>query len=198
MSKVILASQSPRRRELLSLHGIDYEAVVSKVDEKAIEALFDGQPSELVRKLAEAKAEEVFARTGTDKPIIAADTVVEIDSQVLEKPKSEQEAAEMLRHLSGRTHAVHTGVAVIVGGRKETFTETASVTFRELTDREIAHYVASGQPMDKAGAYGIQGIASKFISSINGDYFTVVGLPLCRLSTLLRDKFGIDFTDLSV
>ena len=185
MKTVLLASKSPRRLELLSMLGYEVEVTVSQVDESGITA---PSPALLTERLATLKAEEVYSRLSPeDIPVIAADTVVEHDGKVLGKPKDEADARAMLRALSGTSHLVHTGLAVIHNGLLRTCVETAAVRFRPLTDEEIERYIKSGQPFDKAGAYGIQGPAGAFVEGIEGDFFTVVGLPLCRLTLLLRE-----------
>ena len=185
MKTVLLASKSPRRRELLTMLGYDVEVAVSLVDESGITA---SSPALLTERLATLKAEEVYHRLSpSDRPVIAADTVVELNGRVLGKPKDEDEARTMLRALSGSIHLVHTGLAVIRNGILRSCVETATVRFRSLTEEEIEAYVRSGQPMDKAGAYGIQGPAGAFVAGIEGDFFTIVGLPLCRLTLLLRE-----------
>ena len=185
---IILASASPRRRELLSLFpGQTLQVIPALGEEAACEGM---SPSETVLALSRAKAEEVAARcrsTGIEGVIIAADTVVATEQEILGKPRAAQHATEMLRSLSGHTHRVFTGVTVIAGARVQTAVEETAVTFRKLTEREIAAYVATGDPMDKAGAYGIQGIASLFVEKLDGDYFNVMGLPLCRLSQMLSE-----------
>lgn len=182
MMQVVLASKSPRRLELLRMLGLDVIQSVSDVDESKVSA---NSPVELVEKLSLLKAEAVRGSMGDALPIIAADTVVEYDGNILGKPKSPENAKEMLRTLSGRTHNVHTGLTIIYGGKTVTDAVSAKVTFRELSDAEIDAYVASGDPMDKAGAYGIQCFAGCFVKGIEGDYFSIVGLPVCRVSEIL-------------
>ncbi len=165
--------------------GYDVEVAVSRVDESGVTA---DTPAALTERLASLKAEEVYSRLSPeDIPVVAADTVVELNGQVLGKPKDEDDARAMLRALSGASHLVHTGLAVIRNGVRRSCVETAAVRFRPLTEEEIERYVLSGQPMDKAGAYGIQGPAGAFVEAIEGDFFTIVGLPLCRLTVLLRE-----------
>lgn len=185
---IILASASPRRRELLEMLGVQNMTVMPAQGE---EASCEGMsPSDAVLALSRAKAEEVAQRcseAGRSGIIIAADTVVASEQNILGKPRSEAHAAEMLRSLSGRTHKVYTGVTIIAGSRVLAAAEETAVTFRSLSEREIAAYIATGEPMDKAGAYGIQGIASLFVEKIDGDFFNVMGLPLCRLAQLLSE-----------
>ena len=186
---LILASTSPRRRELLGLLGLPFEVVASRYDESLLPP--DGlTPDEYVTRLAFGKASEVAARTEGDALVIGADTTVILDGQTLNKPADAADACRMLRLLSGRTHQVYTGLCLIAvqhGVRENAQTDHAvtDVTFDTLADETIAAYVATGEPLDKAGAYGIQGKALSFIPGIQGDYFNVVGLPfknarLCR------------------
>lgn len=188
--EIILASGSPRRKELLSLMGISsFRVAVSDFDESSVGAL---PPQQLVETLSRGKAGAVQALPGNENALIlAADTVVALDDTVLGKPHSGEEAAAMLRSLSGRTHRVYTGFTVLSPDRAETGSECTLVTFRPLTEDEIAHYVATGEPMDKAGAYGIQGIGGQLIEGITGDFFNVMGLPVCRLAGVLR-SFGVN------
>jgi len=186
--RLILASASPRRRELLERFGLPFEVVPARGEESAPEGL---PPGELVRLLAEQKAAEV-ARTVPDAAavIVSADTVVEIDGEVLGKPGTPERAAAMLRRLSGRTHRVWTGVCVRRGDERRTDAACTEVRFRSLAEEEIAAYVRTGEPLDKAGAYGYQSLACLFVEEIRGDYFNVVGLPLCLLGQMLR-AFGV-------
>ena len=183
---LVLASASPRRRELLSVVGInDFKVLPSEAEEKTEQ----GQtPRETVTALSRRKAEDVARRVPEDT-VIAADTMVFLDGKLLGKPKSRVEAAEMLRELSGKCHSVYTGVTV--SGPNGTITDVCEtrVFFRKLTEHEIDAYVDSGEPMDKAGAYGIQGRAAVFVEKIEGDYYNVVGLPLCMLYEML-EKVG--------
>ena len=182
MRPVVLASGSPRRRELLGQMGIeDFEGLPAQGEETAPEGL---APDALVARLALQKAREVAALR-PEATVIGADTVVALDGRVLGKPSDEEEAREMLSALSGRRHQVYTGMAVLSGGQAFTHVECTQVEFRPLTAEEIAAYVATGESMDKAGAYGIQGRACVFIRGIQGDYYNVVGLPVCALHELL-------------
>ena len=183
--RVILASGSPRRRDLLRGLGLEFEVIVSP-DEEAPHP--DLSPEELVKALAEEKAAGVLALDGDGSAvIIAADTVVELDGKVLGKPGTPERAEAMLAALSGRAHRVWTGVCVRRGGRALSRAECTQVHFRELSAREIRAYTNTGEPMDKAGAYGIQGLACLFVREICGDYFNVMGLPLCTLGLMLRE-----------
>lgn len=185
--KIVLASGSPRRRELLNTIGLeDFDICPAIGEEKADASL---PPGGLVKALSLAKAREVF-EAHRDCTVIAADTIVWADGRVFGKPHSEEDAFNMLRTLSGTSHEVYTGVSVIKGDTVLSEAECTEVFFRELSDDEIREYIATGEPMDKAGAYGIQGRASLLVEKINGDYFNVVGLPLCRLGQMLR-KIGV-------
>ena len=179
---LILASASPRRRELLGLFRIPFEICVADIDE----AMDPGKPPfDEVARVSRLKALAV-PREKTDT-VIAADTIVVCQGKVLGKPHSEEEAVDMLRLLSGRDHQVMTGVTVLREDRCETFTEVTDLHFRELSDREIRSYVATGEPMDKAGSYGIQGGAALFCTHMVGDFYNVMGLPVCRLGQVLRE-----------
>ena len=180
---IILASQSPRRRELLSMLGVENLKIIPAVSEER--APEGASPADTVKALAMAKATEVLEKAAPGDIVIGADTIVSIDGAILGKPKSEAEAFDMLSRLSGRTHTVYTGVAVLSGNERSNEVEATEVTFRSLTEREILAYIATGEPMDKAGAYGIQGKGSLLISGIKGDYFNVVGLPLNLLGQML-------------
>ena len=194
MKKIILASKSPRRLELLRMLGLNVETASPDIDESAVEA---DSPSHLAEKLAKTKAEKVYRDLHPEGcPVVAADTLVEIGGKILGKPRSVAEAGEMLRMLSGKLNYVHTGLAVIYSGTFASAVETATVHFRELSDDEIESYIMSGEPMDKAGAYGIQGRAGAFVDRIEGDFFSIVGLPLCRLVTLLRNTMGLTLSDM--
>ena len=186
--KLILASQSPRRRELLARMGLDFTVISPRIDE---EAYSDSDPAALVGTLSREKALAVARDQDPETLVIAADTVVVLDGQALGKPGDEAEAAAMLSALSGRSHEVYTGVTVCQGDRADTEAECTQVTFRALTQGEIRHYVATGEPMDKAGSYGIQGFGSLLVEGIRGDYFNVVGMPVCRLGRMLA-AFGVD------
>ena len=182
---IVLASASPRRRELLQMLGVRDLVILPAVgEEKAGRAL---PPDELVKALAAHKAREVAEKCEKDDVIVAADTIVWHDEQVYGKPHTEADAMRMLRELSGDTHAVYTGVCVRRGGQELLAAERSAVRFRTLTDAEIAAYIGTGEPMDKAGAYGIQGKGSLFVEGIEGDFFNVVGLPLCRLGLMLKE-----------
>ena len=186
--RIILASQSPRRRELLERMGISqFDVIPAKGEERSDPNL---TPEQLVEELSRQKAAEIAA-DHPDALIIAADTVVAVDGSVLGKPHSREDAQDMLKRLSGREHTVYTGVTVRLGDRADTGHEAAAVRFRPLSEADIAHYVATGEPMDKAGAYGIQGYGAMLVEGIDGDYYNVMGLPVCRLARMLAG-FGLD------
>lgn len=181
---LVLASQSPRRRELLYQIGIDdFKIIPSQKEEKKDPSL---TPKDLVMHLSRQKAEEVAGKCSRDDIIIAADTVVSLKGQILGKPKDREDGARMLSLLSGNKHEVFSGVAVKKGDLILNEYEETAVYFREMTEEEISWYLSTGEPMDKAGAYGIQGIGIRFISRIEGDYSNVVGLPICRLLSMLE------------
>ena len=180
--QLILASASPRRKELLSLFHIPFTVRISDIDETMDPSK---APYDEVARVSRLKAEAV-PREETNT-VIAADTIVVCEGRVLGKPRTEAEAMEMLRSLSGRDHQVMTGCTVIAPKGRRTFTEVTDLHFRELSDAEICRYVASGEPMDKAGAYGIQGGAALFCQRMAGDYYNVMGLPVCALYECLRE-----------
>lgn len=179
--QLILASGSPRRKELLSLFRIPFTVVPADVDETMDPAK---APCDEVARLSAKKARAV--KREPDDVVIAADTIVVCEGKVLGKPKSEENAYHMLSLLSGRDHQVMTGCTVLRGEKSETFTEVTDLHFRTLSEREIRAYIASGEPMDKAGAYGIQGGAALFCRRMEGDYYNVMGLPVCRLWQTLQ------------
>lgn len=187
--KIILASQSPRRRELLERMGLEPFEIRPAVGEEIASPTLS--PAQLVEELSRQKAAEIARTAEASDVIIAADTVVAADGRVLGKPHSREEAAEMLRFLSGRTHTVYTGITARQGETVFTEHEATDVLFRPLSEAEIAAYVDTGEPMDKAGAYGIQGRGCVLVEGIRGDYYNVMGLPVCRL-TLMLHRFGID------
>lgn len=183
---LILASASPRRRELLARFGVPFT-----VDPAAGPELPPpgADPAHIVMALSEAKAIETAARHPGDL-VIGADTIVELGGDILGKPADEADAFRMLRRLSGNEHRVFTGVTLVRGEERLSGAEMTRVFFRDMTDAEIRAYIATGEPMDKAGAYGYQGVAGLFVERIDGDYFNVVGLPLCRLGRML-DSMGV-------
>lgn len=178
---VILASASPRRRELLTLIGIPHEVQPADIDESY---LVGEVPREHAERLAREKASLALR---ADAVVIGSDTIVVVDGDVLGKPRDEAQAAQMLRCLSGRSHVVMTGVAVRWRGRLASGVEEVGVTFRSLSDEEIARYIATREPMDKAGAYGIQGFGATIVERVDGDYFAVMGLALGKLVVLCRE-----------
>ena len=215
MENIILASQSPRRQEILSLGGYEYKVCVSSAEAQIPpEELENLTPQELVEKLARVKAEDVYRRSCSKNmeastpdnqaadsveeiTVIGADTVVAVDGCVLGKPKTEDEAKQMLARLSGRTHDVFTGVCILWTNpdtpaeiQGNTFHCHTKVTFYPMTEEEINNYVATGDCMDKAGAYGIQSGAAKYIQGIEGDYLNVVGLPLSKIYHVLNEKLS--------
>lgn len=188
--RVILASQSPRRRDLLDLVRIVHEVRPADIDERYLPG---ETPRAHAERLAREKAQAIHE--DDDAVVIGSDTIVVVDGDVLGKPKDEVDAARMLRRLSGRTHIVITAVAVSWRGRIESGAEEVDVTFHPLDDEAIAGYIATGEPMDKAGAYGIQGYGATIVQRVDGDYFAVMGLPLQRLVRIcerlgLRYPFG--------
>ena len=185
--ELVLASASPRRRELLEQLGLSFSVRVADIDESRLPG---ETPEMLVQRLAAGKAKAAF-RTG--EVVVAADTVVAVDGTVLGKPKDADDAVRMLKMLSGRSHFVYTGICVFDGVTTVSETVATEVTFIPMSDEEIHRYIASGEPLDKAGAYGIQGLAARYISGIRGDHYNVVGLPVCRLSNVLKNSFSFDF-----
>lgn len=186
--KIVLASKSPRRKELLSMLDLEFEIITADIDETLNP---DISVCETVSHLSYQKAAAVAEKVDEDTVIISADTVVEYGGKIFGKPKDEFDAEKTLKLLSGNTHNVFTGVTVLQGKKSLTETVKTEVSFRDISDSEISAYIKSREPMDKAGAYGIQGRASKFVNHINGDYFNVVGLPVCTLSIMLKE-FGIN------
>ena len=186
---IILASNSPRRRELLERIGVTgFTVAAPNVDESVEPGL---SPADMVERLSLRKAKAAAGRFGPDDLILAADTVVALDGAVLGKPQDEDDAFAMLSALSGREHRVYTGVTVLRGDRAVTQHEETAVTCRELSPDEIRGYIATGEPLDKAGAYGIQGVGALLVSGIRGDYSNVMGLPVFRLGRILSG-FGLD------
>ena len=182
---LILASQSPRRRELLGLTGLDFIVRVADIDETMDP---EKAPFDEVARVSRMKAEAV-ARKPEDV-VIAADTIVVCEGKVLGKPRDEEDAFRILSLLSGRHHEVMTGMTVVRGDEVITHTEVTRIHFRQLHPEEVRAYIATGEPMDKAGAYGIQGGAALFADGMEGDYYNVMGLPVCRLGMILR-SFGL-------
>jgi septum formation protein len=184
---IVLASASPRRADLLRAAGLDFEATPAHADE----SVRPGEsPETYVRRVAEAKARAVLPRAG-GRPVLAADTVVIVDSRILGKPEDGRDAAEMLRLLSGRDHQVMTGVTLAHNGEVRTHVAVTDVTFATLTEEEIGWYVASGEAFDKAGAYAVQGLASRFVTRVDGSYSNVVGLPVALVYRMLTEAGAI-------
>lgn len=186
--RVILASQSPRRRELLALVGIDHEVLPADINE---DVRAGEQAVPYTERLAREKAAAIAAKH-SEAYVIAADTTVVVDGDILGKPVDQADARAMVKRLSGRSHTVCTGIAVAHGGRIESAVEQVEVTFRSLSDAEIAAYVETGEPMDKAGAYGIQGWGATIVERVDGDYFSVMGLGLRRLVELF-ERHGVRY-----
>lgn len=193
MTKIILASGSPRRRELLEVMGLEFEVIVSDADESSVseDVPVELYVQELALLKAAATAKSVIRRKSA--LIISADTIVTFDGEILGKPKDEQDAFNMLKRLSGRTHAVYTGYCVMRMRDGKTVCDRVrtEVTFKSLSDEKIWSYIKSGEPMDKAGSYGIQGKGSVLVGDISGDYFNVVGLPVSALSDTLENEFDV-------
>lgn len=182
MEEIILASGSPRRKEILTGMGISFTVVPSRYEEDNGRKI---SPEKLVRLQAEGKAKEVFARTDGTSPVLGADTIVSLDGAVLGKPRDAADAERMLRLLSGRTHHVITGTAVISRGEIRSRADVTEISFRNISEEEIRAYIASGEPMDKAGAYAVQGGARAFVTEIRGSFSNVVGLPKSAVRELL-------------
>ena len=182
---IILASTSPRRKELLSMAGIEYTCIPSDAEE----IIPDDLPADKVPEhLSFIKADAVF-RSHPEDTVIGADTIVYVDGEILGKPKDKDDAFFMLKKLSGRTHTVFTGVTVISPAGRKSFTSSTEVEFYNLSDDEIQRYIETGEPMDKAGAYGIQGYGSILVKRICGDYFTVMGLPVAEVARAIAKVF---------
>ena len=179
--QLILSSQSPRRQELLRLFRLPFTVKVADIDETMDPT---EPPAQEVARVSHLKAQAVSC--DPEDVVIAADTIVVCNGQVLGKPKDEEDAFRMLKLLSGRDHQVMTGMCILYQGQATVCTEITDIHFRELTDREIRNYIRTGEPMDKAGAYGIQGGAALFAQRMSGDYYNVMGLPVCRLGMLLK------------
>ena len=186
MKPLILASNSPRRKELLTQARLSFSVVASTIDEQVDLSL---APEQVVQSLALQKANDVFSRH-QDAVVIGADTVVVLKGKILGKPQDREDAKETLRALSNQTHSVYTGVAIVLANQQFTFSVETKVTFWPLVDGEIDAYLDSGEPFDKAGSYGIQGLGALFVKEIVGDYFNVVGLPLSKTVRELK-KVGI-------
>jgi septum formation protein len=182
IKKIILASQSPRRVQILAQMGIDCLVMPADIDETALSG---ESPSDYVLRLAEQKALAIIAKHNTDLPILAADTTVALGSQIFGKPENDADAFNMLKQLSNSTHQVHTAIALAFNGKVETALNTTQVTMMVLTDAMISEYIATGEPTDKAGSYAIQGLAGCWIARIEGSYTGVMGLPVHETAMLL-------------
>ena len=197
--RIVLASKSPRRREILEMLGVCFEIISADADESS--PLTD--PEALVRELALRKGRatrELLRERGEwneQTLVIASDTVVAIGNRILGKPRDDADAAEMLRMLSGKDHRVISGVALLCGARESADFDSTAVRFESMSESDIAWYVQSGEPRDKAGAYAVQGLASLWIKGLNGDYFNVVGLPVHRLNLLCKEFLGKQLTELN-
>ena len=189
---LILASQSPRRRELLGLTGLDFTVRVADIDETMDPGK---EPFDEVARVSRLKA--LAVQREPEDVVIAADTIVVCGDEVLGKPRDEEDAFRILSLLSGRSHEVMTGMTVLRGNEAVTHTEVTKIRFRQLHPAEIRAYIATGEPMDKAGAYGIQGGAALFADQMEGDYYNVMGLPVCRLAMILR-SFGLPIWGVTV
>ena len=187
--KIILASKSPRRQEILETMGVQFEIDVADVDESVDESF---SPIEAVCEISKRKAGKVAERHGKDEIIISADTVVVIDGKIIGKPRDTEDAFNILKNLSGRTHEVYTGFTVCGNGKTKTDFEVTKVHFKKLYDDDIRRYIATGEPMDKAGAYGIQQKGNLFVEYIHGDYYNVVGFPISKICVTIKELFGIN------
>lgn len=193
MKKIILASNSPRRREILAAAGIRFEVIPSEIEEN----ITADSPEELVKGLSLLKCTDVAKRMGPGFTVIGADTIVVHDGQIMGKPKDGADAFNMLKSLKGDTHAVYTGVTVIDTdtGKEMTFNERCEVRMFDVSNEAIRKYIETGEPMDKAGAYAIQGRGAFLVERINGDFYTVMGLPIARLMKVLYEEFGLKWED---
>lgn len=191
-TEVILASASPRRRDILNMMGLPFRVEVSGAEETMEESM---TPELFVEQISLRKAAEVAKKQKQNALVIAADTVVVLDDTIVTKPKDEADAVQILTRLSGRAHRVLTGLSVIrlSDGKAVSVCEETKVHFRALSEEEIFSYVQTGEPMDKAGAYGLQGRACVFAERIEGDFFNVIGLPACRLAKILKEEFDFSY-----
>lgn len=189
---LVLASASPRRRELLGMLGLDFAVCPTDADESLPEGV---SPDETVKELSRRKAITAKGKCDKNSLVIAADTMVFADGSLLGKPHDRAEAYDMLKMLSGNIHTVHSGITLSYDSITLSRAVSTEVHFRELSDEEIYRYIDSGEPFDKAGGYGVQGGAALFVSSIVGDYYNVVGLPMCELECMLRDAFSCSLLD---
>lgn len=192
LPRLVLASQSARRQEILRHLGLDPKIIVSEADENITEKL---TPELLTEQLSIRKAEAVLPLCEKNDMVIAGDTVVALGDEIFGKPADREDAFRMLSALSGTTHKVVSGIAVCYGGKIAVSHEVTEVTFRPISEAEINAYIDTGEPFDKAGSYGMQDKASVFVEKINGDYFNVVGLPVFKMFRLINEHFGLDYFD---
>lgn len=185
MTKIILASASPRRKEIMDLLNIPYEIKIADIDEKINK---DNDLVKEIENISYLKALKIF-KENKDTVVIGADTIVVVNNEILGKPKSKQEAKQMLEKLQGNFHHVITGVTILSSKQSETFSNVSKVIFNPITSEEIDEYINTNEPMDKAGAYAIQGLGAKFINSIEGDYYAIMGLPISELYKRLKKYF---------
>ncbi len=191
MPHIVLASKSPRRHELLRRMGIeDFSVVTPEVEETYPEGL---SPREIVAHISRLKSDAAAKLVGAEDILITADTMVFLENDRLGKPRDEADALRMLKELAGRRHTVCTGVTVRQGDRVEAFTAATDVYFRECTEDELRAYIATGEPMDKAGAYGVQSLGALLVERIEGDFYNVMGLPVEKLGLCLSERFGVRF-----
>jgi len=192
MRRIVLASKSPRRKELLENIGLKFSIAVCDTDESVVPK--DMEPGLYVRELSLIKANAAVRLCGKNTFIIGADTIVTYDGKILGKPKNREDAFNTLKTLSGKVHCVYTGISVIDTNDMHSVSEyeKTEVSFRELSDREINYYIDNFNVLDKAGSYGIQEYASTFVDCVRGDYFNIVGLPVCRLVTMISKEYGED------
>ena len=190
--RIVLASQSARRQEILRHLGLDPKIIVSEADENTTEKL---TPEALTEQLSVRKAEAILPLCDENDMVIAGDTVVALGDEIFGKPTDREDAFRMLSILSGTTHKVVSGIAVCYGGKIAVSHEVTEVTFRKISENELRAYIATGEPDDKAGAYGMQDKASVFVEKINGDYFNVVGLPVFKMFQLIKEHFDLSYFD---
>ena len=189
--KLILGSQSPRRKESLSNAGYNFEVRVSNVDENVI-SIF---PEDKVKNIAKKKCDALFATSNEDEVILCADTIVVVDFNILEKPKDKDDARKMIETLQGRTHTVYTAVCIKSHENEESFIESTKVSVSPMSEQEIEDYINTDEPYDKAGGYAIQGIFSKYITKVQGDYYNVMGLPIAKVNQVLKKFLGNENTE---
>lgn len=193
--KIVLASGSPRRKEILENMNLKFDIIKSEIEETTVE---NESPENLVKRLSYEKAHDVATRN-SDSIVIGADTVVVLDNNVLGKPKDREEAFDMLKKMSGREHDVITGISILCLDSKEEISDfcVSKVKFKNLSDEDIYSYINTGECMDKAGAYGIQGLGGLLVEYIKGDYFNIVGFPISSASEILKNNFNIDLLELN-